>query len=58
MKSNHITELEDICSIFDQVRLVVSNLEVLLPEKPPTPNNIGGRLKGPQRQIRKEDLFV
>ena len=34
-------DLEEICSIFDKVRSVVSHLEVRLPKKPPTPNNVG-----------------
>ena len=42
------TYLEDICSRFDQVIPVVSHLEVHLPKKPPTPNNISEGLKGPQ----------
>ena len=50
-KSYQITDLEDICSIFDQVRPVVSNLEVNLPKKHLTPKNIAGGLKGPQRQF-------
>ena len=52
------TDLEDICSIFDQVRPIVSHLEVRLPDKLPTPNNIGECLEVPHRQLRKEDLFV
>ena len=31
------TDLEEIFSIFDQVRYVVSHLEVRLPKKPSTP---------------------
>ena len=50
--------LEDVCSIFGQVRHVVSHIEVSLPEKPLTPNNIVEALKGPQRQLLKEALFV
>ena len=34
-----------------EVRHVVSRLDVCIPEKPLTPNNIGGALKGPQRQF-------
>ena len=45
------TYLEDIIPIFDQVRPVVSHLEVNLPEKPLTPNNIGEFLKGTQRKF-------
>ena len=52
-KSYHRKDLEDICSRFDQVRPVVSHLEVDLPKKPPTPKNIGEGLKGPQRQFWK-----
>ena len=46
-KSYHRTDLENICSVFDQFRPLVSHLEIPLPEKPPTPNNNGGSLKGP-----------
>ena len=42
--------LKSNCSIFDKVRPVVSNLEVIIPEKPLTPKNIGEALKNPQRQ--------
>ena len=52
------TDLEEICSRFDQVRPVVSHLEVSPPKKPPTPNNIGKGLKGTKRQLWKESLFV
>ena len=45
------TDLEYICSRFDQVRPVVSHIEVRLPNKPPTPNTIGEGLKGTQRQF-------
>ena len=44
--------------IFDQVRPVVSHLEVHLPKKSLTPKNIGECLSGPQRQFQKEALFV
>ena len=37
---------------------MVSHLEVRLPKKPPTPNNIGDALGSPQRQFWKEALFV
>ena len=57
-KSYQRTYLEDICSVFDQVRPVVSYIEVRLPEIPPTPKNIGGGLKGSQRKFWKEALFV
>ena len=50
-KSYQRTDLEEIRSRFDQVRLVVSHLEVRLPKKPPTPKNIGDALGGPQRQF-------
>ena len=56
-KSYQRTYLEDIRSIFDQFGPVVSYLEVLLPKKPPTPNNIGEGLSGPQRKLWKEALF-
>ena len=35
-KSYQRTDLEDILSVFDQVRPVVSNIEVRLPKKSPT----------------------
>ena len=57
-KSYHIIDLEDICSIFDQVRPVVSRLEFLLQKKRPTSKNIGEDLKSPQRKFCKEVLFV
>ena len=44
-------DLEEICSRFDQVRPVVSHLEVIIPNKPLDPNGIGESLKGPQRQL-------
>ena len=37
---------------------MVSHIEVSLPEKPITPNNIGESIKGPHEQIGKEYLFV
>ena len=57
-KSYQRTNIEEISSIFDQVRPVVSHLEFHLPNKPPTPKNIGEGLKGFQRQYWKEALFV
>ena len=57
-KSYQRTYIENICSIFDQARPVVSHLEVHLLKKPPTPKNISEGLKGPQRQFWKESLFV
>ena len=54
----HWTDLEQIYSIFDQVRPVVLHLEFLLPENPLTPKNIGKYLKLSQRKIWMEDLFV
>ena len=57
-KSYQRTDLEGIRSRFDQVRPVVSHLEVRLPNKPPTPKNIGDSLGGHQRQLWKEALFV
>ena len=50
--------MEEIRYWFDQTRLVVSHLEVRLLQKPLVPKNIWYALKGPQRQLRKEDLFV
>ena len=40
-KSYQRTDLEEIRSRLDQVRPVVSHLEVRFPKKPPTPKNIG-----------------
>ena len=57
-KSYQSTDLEYIHSILYQVIPVVSHLEVHLPEKPLTPNNIGEALKCPQRQLWKEALFL
>ena len=37
---------------------MVSHIEVCLPDKHPTPKNIGECLKGPQRQLCKEALFM
>ena len=50
-KSYQRTYSEYISYRFDQVRPVVSHIEVSLPYKPPTPNNIDEGLKGPQRQF-------
>ena len=47
------TDREEICYIFDKVRPVVSHLEVRLPKKNPTQNNIGEGLKCPQIQFWK-----
>ena len=52
------TDLEEIHSIFDQFRHVVSHIEVRIHKKPPTPKNIGEGLKGPQKTFCKEYLFV
>ena len=52
-KNYQRTDPEEIRSRFDQVRPVVSLLEVSLPKKPPTPKNIGEALGGPQRQLYK-----
>ena len=57
-KSYQRTDLEEICSIFDQLRSVVSHLEVRLQNKPTTQNNIGEGLKYSQRKFWKEGLFV
>ena len=56
-KSYQRKDLGEIRSRFDQVRPVVSHLEVRLPKKPPKPNNIGDNLSGPQRQFCKEAIF-
>ena len=53
-----MTYLEEIRFIFDQVRPVDSHLEVRLPDKHLTPNKIYEALKGPQRQLWRESLFV
>ena len=49
-KSYQRTYIEEIFSIFDQVIPVVLHLEVHLPYKPPTPNNIDEGLKDHQRK--------
>ena len=51
-------ELEDIRPRFDQVRPVVSHIEVCIPKKHSIPNSIDEGLKGPFRKFWKEDLFV
>ena len=45
------TDLEEIFSIFDQVRPMVSHIEAHLPKKPLAPRNIGEGLKGDQRSF-------
>ena len=50
--------LEEIRSIFDQVRPMVSHIEVSLTKKPPMPKNFGEALGGPQRKLWKEDPLV
>ena len=57
-KIYQMRDLEDISSILDQFRPEVQHLEVRLPKKPPTPNNICESLSGPQRNLWKEVLFV
>ena len=52
-KSYQRTYLEDIYSIFDQFRTVVSHIDFFLPDKPLTPKKIGEALKGPQRKFWK-----
>ena len=56
-KSYQRTDIEEIRSRFDQVRPVVSHLEVRLPKKPPTPKNIGEDLSGTQRQFWKKPFL-
>ena len=46
-------DLEEIRSIFDQVRPMVSHPEVCLLYKTLTSKNIGEAIKGPQRQFWK-----
>ena len=48
---------EEILSIFDQVRPVDSHIEVCLPSKPTTPNNIGEGLSVPQMQLWKDPFL-
>ena len=57
-KSYQRTDLEEICSIFDQLRSVFLYLEVSLLEKPMTPKKIGEALKSPQRKFSKYSLFL
>ena len=52
------TYLEYIWSKFAQVIPVVSHIDVSLPEKPTTPNNIGEAIKCPHKQIWEEASFV
>ena len=56
-KSYQSTDLEEICSRFDQVIPVVSHLGVRLPKKPTTPKSIGDDLGVLHRQFWKESLF-
>ena len=56
-KSYQRTDIEEILSRFDQVRPVVSHIEVSIPKKPTTSKNIVDALGGPQRQFCKESLF-
>ena len=46
MNSYQIIDIEEIGSIFNQVRPLVSHLEVCIPEKSLTPKNIGEGLEG------------
>ena len=57
-KIYHRKDIEDISSRFDQVRPVVSHIEVCLPKISATPNNISEALGGLQRQFWKEALLV
>ena len=50
--------IEEIRYRFDQVRPMVSHIEVRPPNKPPTPKNSGDALGGPKRKFWKESLFV
>ena len=52
-KSYQRIDLEEIRSRFDQVRPVVSHIEVFLPKKPLTPKNIGDALGNLQRKFSK-----
>ena len=44
-------DIEDVCSRFYQVIPVVLHVDVHIPEKPHTPNNIGEALKGSTETI-------
>ena len=57
-KSYQKTDIEDLFSIFDQVRPVDSHLDVRLPKKLTTPKSISKGSKVPQRKLNKEALFV
>ena len=50
-KSYQRTYIENIRSRFDKVRPVISHIELSVPEKPLTPNNIDENLKIPHRQF-------
>ena len=56
--SYQCTDIEELWSIFDQIRPVVSHLEVNLPEKPKVHNKIGETIKVSQSKLWKETLFV
>ena len=51
LKRYHCIDLEKHRSEFDQIRPVISHLEVSLPENPKTLKDIGVSLKGPRRQF-------
>ena len=53
MKSYQKTDLEEICSVSDQFRPVISHLEFRISNKPPTPKNIGEGLKCPHGKLWK-----
>ena len=57
-KSYQRTDLEEIFSIFYQVRPVVPYLKVGLPEKPFTPKKIVDGSKDPKRCVWKKTVFV
>ena len=57
-KSYYSADIEEIRSKFDQVRPVVSHIDVHFLEKPHTPKNIGEALKDPKRKFCKNAFFV
>ena len=57
-KNFHITELEELWSIFYQIQHNVSHIQIIFPENSNTLKNIGGALKVLITIFGKRDLFV
>ena len=56
-KKYQMADIEEIRSRFDQVRPVVSHLEVHILKKSTTPKNIGEDLGGPQKNSGKKPFL-